>query len=212
MNGPGRESAAGAPSADGGGASPAPTTAAPPTHRGTAPRHQRPPVWPTVIGTISIVLGAAAVPLGLAGIVILFVMVADARKAGYGAIYPTTVIVLSVVDLALGMLLGALLLAAGIKCAQRRPDALSYHRIWAISKVVYAALYALLNLIVVRLQHSAVDADPAAFREEPGDFYAPSELDIVMIVLWTIWLLFYPLFILIWFNTRSAKEDCAAWK
>lgn len=189
-----------------------PAPAAPPTRRGTAPRHQRPPMWPTVIGTISIILGASAIPLGLAGIVILFVMVADAREAGYGAIYPTTVMVLSVLDFALGMLLGALLLAAGIKCAQRRPDARSCHRFWAILKIAYAAFHALLNLLIVRVQHSAVNADPAPFQEEPGSTYAPSEFDIVMIVLWTIWLLFYPIFILIWFNTKSTQRDCATWK
>jgi hypothetical protein len=185
--------------------------AAPPTQRGTAPRHKRPPMWPTVIGTISIILGASAVLVGVFGA--LTTALVQGVPARVGGITPR-VVMLTTINAGLGALVALVLIAAGIQTCRRRANGRALHITWAVLKIVYAVVASILGYLTQREQFAAMAAADTS-AGSPGMYQAYAvggSIFWVQLVLGVLWYAAYPIFILIWFNTRNAKQDCAAWK
>lgn len=190
----------------------APAPAAPPTQRGTAPRHQRPPMWPTVIGTISIILGASGVLMSLWAIVMMVLLSGPGASLPGAAVTPRIVWLTSISGV-LGALVAGVLLVAGVQTCRRRTLGRPAHLTWAMLKIVYAIIAAVLGHFAQQEQLASLAGNPTAGGPNPALASGMMSAMLWAQLLFTaLWYSAYPVFILIWFNTRNTKQDCAAWK
>ncbi|HVZ94884.1 MAG TPA: hypothetical protein VG797_10275 [Phycisphaerales bacterium] len=183
--------------------------AAPPTYRGTAPKQVRPPVWPTVIGVISIILGVGGILSGIWAILMfnVFGQFMGTMPGGqtmthdYGKLMLFTSVV--------AVLIAGLLLCAGIALVRRRRVAVPLHITWAIIKIVYAIGASIVGHFVQQVQLDAMNNDPqfaGAGTRAVG--LGLGWFSVIGIIIGIAWYSVYPVFILIWFGAKrtSARE------
>lgn len=218
----GRDAAAPAVKEDPAAPAPAPP-AAPPTRRGTAPRHRRPSVWPTAIGVISVVLGGSAILLGAWTTVALPLM--NALMGSLPGMPPMTarVMMLTLASGALTALVAAMLLTAGIMLCRRRASARAWHVRWAVVKLAVAAALVALGVLIQREQMAAAEASAGATGAASSSGAAAQASAAATFaamggfMLWfqaivsLLWYSAYPIFVLIWFHQSSVKDECARW-
>lgn len=167
-------------------------------------------MWPTVIGTISIVLGSAAVVMSAFGALTLFLM--EKTAPGVAGVTPR-IVMLTAINAGLGALVALLLLAAGIQTCRRRANGRPLHMSWAVLKIVYAIISALLGHYAQQEQLATLASSPPAGAPNPAIASGMMGTMLwVQLLFTTLWYSAYPIFILIWFNTRNTKHDCATWK
>ena len=168
------------------------------------------PRWPTVIGTIGVVLGVvmlvdkaddlALVPLIWSG---------DSRNLLLGpelsALVARTIprVAWLFFYLLLGMALGLLLVVASLRLRRRRPTGVALCKAWAWLSLGWFAIGAVGLLWWLGRYGDEIAVATGAGRAE-------SALSGILLVL-TL-LLVYPVFLLVWFSRASVKEEYLSWR
>ena len=186
---------------------PAPT---PPTE--APPPAPAPTTWPSVLGTIAIILGALGAfgsLIGLAaaiGVPRLFedIMPAEAAAAMQaGSLHPAAMCALQGVTAAAAILL----LVAGARLLQRRRSGAALLRRWAWVKIVLVLVSTGVSAIMARSQFAAMQATGAGAP--------PPELQVVMALIGAcfglVWGWALPIFSLVWLGRAKIRAEIEGW-
>ncbi len=121
------------------------------------------PVWPTVIGVISIVFGLLGALQGCGGIVMPFAMNGltglmpdDQSKAVFAGM--SDHLAWGVAAGVTGMAVGVLLLTAGIGMVQRRRWSVRAHTIWAVLAILQSGVGGVYGFLIQQSQFQAMKA------------------------------------------------------
>ena len=192
---------------------------APPTQAGVIAAHAMLPVWPKVIGIISIVLGAGGVLLNIWSVVAMLMVDTFAEMASQFSPGPQMPAEVwnggrsgSLVCIYVAMLiLAALLLVGGIGLVCRRAWAPKVCVGWALGKIAG-------GIASVMVTYQMQEAQMKLFANDPnlaatGMSGGPLNLIMLMtMVFMFVWLAAYPLFMLVWLSRRGVKEHIASWR
>lgn len=182
----------------------------PPTEFSGMP--ETPSKWPTVIGTISIILGALGLvcygcgTLNTAGSSSFSSMLPEDQRPPP---VPAAQLAVQITQMCVTWLLSAWLLAAGIGLVKRRRWARPHHLGWAVAKIVVAVVGTAISFIFI--QDSVRQINDAMSQQGPPPFTVTEELVTVVMIAVMIWFLIYPIFLLLWFSRRKIKAEVAAW-
>lgn len=184
----------------------------PPTAPDPNVHAQRSLNWPTVVGVITIVFGAGGVFFGVIGIITWSLLRGSAffgPQAGAMEKYAPAMIALQVVY----VLLAALLLTGGILLVMKRRKAVVPLLIWSYCKIVYGAVYGVVNGLIQQESMQTVWTQSAA---GPGAAPPPAVqagfttgVMIGSVAFMLIWSAILPVFLIIWFARRRVKTDVA---
>jgi hypothetical protein len=183
---------------------------APPTQAGPLGGPLRPAGWPTAIGIIAIILGILDLLGGCMSAASPFMMnsMKGLMPAGYTIEYTPRLIAWTVGMSILLMILGGVLLSAGIGLLQRRAGAVRTVRAWAVAKI-------LLTLVTVPVSYSIQQTMFESMRQQgmspPGFAGFFAVLGPLSIVLGLAWAWAFPVFVLIWLARGSSKAEIAKW-
>lgn len=151
------------------------------------------PVWPKVIGIISIVLaslGLICTPISL------FVSMRGANAEEALKFFPDWWLAYTTVSCVVGVLQAILLLAAGIVVLLKRPAGRVLHLVYAVIA------------IVLGIASSAFGAASIL----TGDMPAPIKIGTAVgIFIGVLVGMIYPVFLLIWFLRPKIRDQVAAW-
>jgi hypothetical protein len=192
---------------------PPPTPTMPPTVRASAPYAPSRSTWPTVLGVIAIVFGALGMLKGIWGLLTPLFLdamadmmpsesaasfeVMEEWASYFTAMYTATILV------------GGVLLAAGIGLIKRRPWGVTAVWLWVFVRMVLAVGEAVLSS---RAQHEQFTA---MTRQDPtlqgmGSGFA-SQMAIFSFAITLLWGWALPVFMLIWFLRKTIKAEVAQW-
>jgi hypothetical protein len=170
--------------------------------------------WPTVLGVISICLGALGVLGGVWGAVSQQFMSAMGGMAGQEQEAMFEVLeewqpwILA--QSAIGSVLAIALLIVGIGLVKRRPFGVSLGRTWAVLKLLFAVF---VGGIQFRMQPEVLEA-----MMEQGGAGMPAlsgplveAMAIIIFVVTVGWYGILPVFMLIWFSRGIIKQEVADW-
>lgn len=170
--------------------------------------------WPTVMGVIAIVFGAAATLQGIAGALVQLILPSTSvfRGATGG------------VDMFAGMeqwrpwllavnagvsLLGALLLFGGVWLTMRRRSARGLIMCWAVAKIALVCLSSYIGYQVGQAQMTAVTQSGVNVPVNMGAMMPI--MNIVGVVFGIAWGWMLPVFMLIWLMRRKIRNETASW-
>ena len=162
-------------------------------------------IWPTVIGAISIIFGGGGTLLCVLSVLANALTGSAARGGAYGAGYNTGRIVGGV----LPILFCVWLLISGIGVVRRRQSAMISIRRWAIAKIaIYGTCFTCL-FAGVFISASSIDR----IHAELGGALGGLGVAVIALMLLVVmaWLLFWPIFILIWFGRDKIQQDVGHW-
>ena len=182
----------------------------PPSEVGEEQR--RPPSWPGVIGTISIVFGAlglvcyGCLSIQTMATPMMVGMVPEDQRP------PTPQglqLFVQIFQMCAAAGLSVWLLIAGIGLTRRRPWARTHAVGWAAEKVIMAFIGMMAGLAfagdtVDQINGQLSQNGPPPFTVSVVWMYA-------FIAIGMVWALFWPIFLLIWFNRGAVKDEVAAW-
>lgn len=192
----------------------------PPTFAGAvvAPAHAQ-SNWPTVIGVLSMVLGALGALNSLSTLFFgvlgawFFETVGVAQDPQFAASYQSTrenggiMVTHGVVAL----LLGCLLFFAGLRVNQRRTSGVMLSKVWAWCKIAFSIFAGITTAMMNMAQIDSTKQQLSA----PGvpaflvNIIGPT---MVLIVVFSfLWLIAYPVFTLVWFRRPRVREMTATW-
>jgi len=186
---------------------------APPTDPGELAVPGRLSTWPTVIGVLAIVFGSLATLGGLCGVLGPLVMPGLLQGTGSGAEQMAAAgkwQVWSIVMNVISMALSILLLVAGIKLSSRRASAATLCTLWAKLKILAVIGFCVLFFFIQRDQ-LAVTLKGSAGSPGVGE-------QVVTIaafgstVVYLLWGVALPVFMLIWFSRQRIREEVATWQ
>ncbi|MHC4446467.1 MAG: hypothetical protein ACYSXF_01490 [Planctomycetota bacterium] len=176
-----------------------------------------PSVWPTVIGTISIVLGAMGLLCYGCGAIGEVVGQFAARVAPQEGIAPQAqgaFLVYLLSSHCVAFLLSLWLLVVGIGTAQRRPWSRPASIGWAITKVVVGVVDTVLGFVFLREMATHV-IESLSQGGSPAPPPPEGVMEVVlafMIIGWFFFVLIWPVFLLIWFARRRVRAEVAGWR
>ena len=176
-----------------------------------------PSVWPTVIGTISIVLGAMGLlcyGCGAIGELVTPLLANVVPEEALGPQPEGAFLVYWIASHCVALLLSLWLLVAGIGIAQRRAWSRSASVGWAITKMVAAVGDTVLAFVFI--SEMATHVSESWTGGQPQAPQAPEGVVEVflafMIVLGFFFALIWPVFLLIWFARRRVRAEIAQWR
>jgi uncharacterized membrane protein YhaH (DUF805 family) len=194
---------------------------APPTRQGELRRETRPPVWPGIIGVISIVLAGGgilyyalqiiAAPLGA----ILLKRLADSGNSQASSVSAQIAVVepfqwISAMHL-VGLAVAVFLLICGIQLYQHRPKSAGRHRLWAMLKIVHAVMATVVSWFILSAQSTAIENDPSL---SPGPAFSQisSIAGTFTLFIFLLFLCIYPVFVLCWFSGKNVRAQVQTWR
>lgn len=170
------------------------------------------PVWPTVIGVISIVFGLLGTLQGCGGIVMPFAMNTltglmpnDQSKAVFAGM--SDHLAWGVAAGVTGMAVGVLLLTAGIGMVQRRRWSVRAHAIWAVLAILQSGVGGVYGFLIQQSQFQAMKAGGMPPTPFPMEAFAAAGV--------LVGLLFacaYPVFMLVWVFRSVIRDQVAGWR
>lgn len=170
------------------------------------------PVWPTVIGVISIVYGLWGVLNGCGGIFSPFymqhlggVIPDDQSKAVFDGLSEHFGLGLAV-GLS-GLLVGGLLLASGIGLILRRRWSIRAHTIWAVLAILQSGLAGVYGFYIQQTQFQAMKAGGMPPMPIPMEAFA-----VVGLFIGLVFLCVYPTFVLVWFFRATIRAQMVGWR
>ena len=182
----------------------------PPSEVGEVPR--KPPSWPGAIGTISIVFGSLGLVCygclsvqTMATPLMVGMVPEDQRPPTPQGIQ----LFVQIFQMCAAAGLAVWLLIAGIGMTRRRPWARTHTIGWAAAKIIMAFIGLVAGLAfagdtVDQINSQLSQNGPAPFTIAVVWMYA-------FIAIGLVWALFWPVFLLIWFNRGAVKDEVAAW-
>lgn len=182
----------------------------PPSEVGEVPR--KPPVWPSAIGTISIVFGALGLVcygcLSLQTIATPFMvgmMPEDQRPPTPQGIQ----LFVQIFQMCASTGLSVWLLIAGIGLSRRRPWGRSHTVGWSVAKILLAFISTILGVVFAGSTVDQINSQLSQGGTAP--FTVSTAWMFIFIAIGLVWALLWPVFLLIWFSRGSVKDEVAAW-
>ena len=179
--------------------------------------------WPTVVGTISIVLGALGILMygccGMLGAVLGPMMIGmappgeidEVTKAQMDALrqYMPYTLVLGVAATALAVLL----LISGIGLVRRRSWCVKSHVTWAIARLVFAIPHSAVSYVMNKQMFESMQqaSSTSGAPMPPGLATIMASAGIIGVVIGLVWAALWPGFVLFWFNRATIREEVAMW-
>ncbi len=176
-----------------------------------------PSVWPRVIGTISIVLGAMGLlcyGCGAIGEMVGPLLANVAPPEVLGPQPQGVFLVYWIASHCVALLLSLWLLVAGIGTAQRRPWSRPASIGWAITKMVVAVGDTVLGFVFIsEIATHLSESWSRGQQQTPPPAQAVIEIVMaVMIIAGFFFALIWPVFLLIWFARRRVCAEVAQWR
>lgn len=177
--------------------------------------------WPMPLGIVSIVLGACASLQAVGGMALPLLSgvfrsmpMPRGQPNPFDAIEKYTLYLFPVY--CFGVLVGALLVIAGIGMIKRRPWAAPAVIWWSILKIVYAIATCIVTAFMQMAQMKAVLAQTAnaGASAPPAEMMSSISIGVAAFtaVFTLLWLGALPIFMLIWFRRASVKREVASWR
>lgn len=173
--------------------------------------HAPKPVWPTVIGVISVVFAAMGLLNGCGGLImplamspIAELMPDEGMKAMFRKLASYSPIGVSSGVLAIGV--GVLLLLAGIRTIQWRRAGARLHVSAALLSFVHSAVACVYAFELQKLQFQAMQN--AGGRPLP---FPPELFGAIGLIIGMMFSSAYPTFLLIWFFRARIREQVSNW-
>jgi hypothetical protein len=170
------------------------------------------PVWPTVIGVISIVFGLLGALQGCGGIVMPFAMNGltglmpdDQSKAVFAGM--SDHLAWGVAAGVTGMAVGVLLLTAGIGMVQRRRWGVRAHTIWAVLAILQSGVGGVYGFLIQQSQFQAMKAGGMPPTPFPMEAFAA-----VGVLVGLLFACAYPVFMLVWVFRSVIRDQVAGWR
>ncbi len=167
-----------------------------------APAMPRKPVWPLVVGIISVVLGGGGTIAN--GLNLAFVLTAalsgDDVFAIIGALGAASLL----------FVLALWLLLAGIGILRRMPRAAASIRRWALVKGVLCLVCFGLAFVSLFALPATLERMAAEMGDEPGSW--DPGLEAAALIVMVAWQLVWPIFVIAWFSRRAVQEEVRAWR
>ena len=200
-----------------------PLEGAPPTYADPTMIPERRSSWPTVVGTVSIVLGALGILMygccGTFGTILGPTMVGMAPP---GEIDPVTMaqmdvikryMVFSVAANVFAAGLSVLLLVTGIGAVRRRTWSAKSHVGWAIARLLFIIPHNALSYFMNKEMFEAMQkaASDSGSPMTPGLNTIMASLGVVGIIIGVAWAAIWPVFILIWYSRGKIKDEVGIW-
>lgn len=183
-----------------------------------------PTKWPTVVGTLSIVLGALGLLCGTIGVgwsVFMDQLTSGMMQADIHA--PPSIRIVSIVSALGGTLLALVLVIGGVGLVRRRRMGLAVTRVWAVLRVVWLLIALGLGLwllpanieyqmAIQEAQIKAAEADGREFPEwaiktEDGAWLAA----VISIAVGTVVTAIYPTFCIFYLSRRKIADEVRRW-
>lgn len=188
---------------------------APPVHPGRYAPAPRPPVWPVVIGVISIVFGAVGILGGLGGLMgPLFMGFARAgppeAQAGLAGIRQW--LPWMIVSTLLNGAVAALLLAGGIGLVSRRPWSPRALVAWAIVRIPMVVFAGAVGYLVQDANFQAMQQQQSSTPAPPMPAGLMQGIVAGGVIFGILWGWAFPGFVLVWFSRPRIREQTGAWR
>lgn len=193
----------------------------PPVYGGEIPAP--PKTWPTVIGVIMIIVAVLGLLQNMCGGVVSVLM--PAIQSGMPAEANDDPVFAAQMDLTMRympfyvanavilIVLGVLLLMAGISMLKRRLRAVKYSRIWAVARILWAIPAAVITYFITIETFKAIEQAAAnAGQPMPAGLIGFMQMlgpvgAAVQLVVWCA----LPVFLLIWLSLSNVKNEVAKW-
>lgn len=189
---------------------PPPPPPAPPTAPGDLALPKRQSVWPGVVGTISIVLGAlasAASAWQAVGPFFLDVFLSMMPEESRTQLSSYTESIWTQVAVGLVSLAAAIvLIIAGVRLVQRRRVAVPLLWTWIVLKTLSALATTAMTLYLQKIQFEAAGSQTAALPAGVATFIL-----VATGVLTLGWYLLYPAFIAVWILRPKIRAEVGGW-
>lgn len=180
----------------------------PPTSSAVSPT---PPVWPTVIGVISIVFGSLGLLNGCVGLIMPFVIgklmvfFTDAKmQAMFGSMSGHAG--WSIAAGVTGMAVGGLLLASGIGSVGQRRWSTRTHAIWAVLAILQSGVSGMYAYLLQQAQFEAMQGAGVPMMPMMGEAFAA-----VGLLIGLMFACAYPIFMLVWLMRAPIREQVSRW-
>lgn len=162
--------------------------------------------WPVTIGVISIVLGGFGILLYGGNALLRLIGFASAGGPAIGAIIGAL--------LGVGIWVGQAiwLLNAGIGVMRRRGQAVASIRRWAVVKIILALLCVGAPTALIAAVGSSSSFQRGFERSAPEFAGTPMGIIIVILICMTVWMLVWPILVLVWFGRPKVQADVSSWK
>ena len=184
---------------------------APPTAPGPLVM-ERPSAWPTVLGIIGTIVGVLALLGGLGGSVSWYFIEAFGFRPPGAA--DTLAAVkewkgLSIGSSLVSALVAAMLVAGSIGLLKRCAWSPGLLKLWAVLRILVAALAAVVALLITQSQFDAMRAEPGAVVPPQSLMKGIAVFGAAFTLLWGSAL---PVFMLIWLARPVIKLETSAWR
>lgn len=178
---------------------------------------ERPPAWPTAIGVIAIVFGAAGMLGGVYGLLGTWInpMIADlidptqASANPFATGYEGWGVGLS----AVALVVAAWLLWGGVALLGREPAGATRLKHWAVAKIVLSlAMAGFQALIMPAVLEASQPSSPQAPHQVAAFSEVLNQVIVASTVAFTVvWGAALPVFVLVWFKRKKITAEVASW-
>lgn len=175
--------------------------------------------WPTVLGVLSLILGALGalnalwtILWAVAGPIILEALNQTNNPQVAQSLQSTRDNAgLFAINGFLSLILGCLLAFAGLRLNQRRQSGVRYSVLWAWLKIAFSIFATGVGAYIGLSQLGATQQQMAAqgVPKFAASFVGPTV--IASMVLSFVWFMAYPVFTLIWFRRAGVRQTVATW-
>lgn len=183
-----------------------PPPAAPPTRAGPIPVALPPSKWPTVLGTIAIILAALGLLSLIGPIVARFAPKPPTSQPTPPIMLPAT---WTAVGMPLHVTLSILLLIGGIGLLTRRRWSARAMRIWGIGDLLLTIVGLVFTLVAIPAYQQQMQQQNPSMSQVPGGAFLGIML--VSMCFGGVISLAAPVFALIWFSRRKIRDEVATW-
>lgn len=169
-----------------------------------APKRSGSGAWPIVVGTTSIVFGGCGClfySIRMLGAIVSPEVASSSADPAYNAGFSAGY----VIGASIPLLLSVWLTLCGVGITMRRPAAVRWLRGWAITKAILACLGG--TCLGIGLA-AASGSSQYASQFGGADF---GSLVWVAFIAFMVWILFWPVFTLMWFGRPKVQSDIERW-
>ncbi len=172
--------------------------------------------WPTLLGVLSIAFGIIGIGMGVMGSLSPLIMGLLESIPNSGQ--EETVKVMrkwmwwTIASGAISTLIAALLLAAGMGLAMRRPWGVRLQKVWAVMKLLWIPV-AIGGTTMMQLEQAKATQIQMSKQAVTAQVGAMMEsFTMVMMGVTFLWLLVLPVVSLLWLRTGKAKAEISGWE
>lgn len=173
--------------------------------------------WPTVVGTISIVLGSLGILCyGCNSVSTIFqpMMVNMLPPDQQPPPQPAAIMAMSIAQYCGLALLGIWLLVAGIGLCKRSAWAPKAITFWAIARLALTVIFTILTFVFLQDMVDGINQQIEQSAAQQGNavpFTMTTGIMTIIILVMLVFVSWWPIFILFWMSRATVQRDTAEW-